>query len=121
MVPYFDGAVLDETFEVDYGAGKQVTLRRWSWDRFDELYRIVQNDDVTNHPNVFTGKLDGGKLAVDDVATGSAGAQGGQETLERFRLEVKGPDEIYAEGEQSVDAGKTWTPAWRMTYTRKKP
>lgn len=120
ITPHFDGAVLDETFEVDYGAGKQVTLRRWSWDRFDELYRILQNDDVTTHPNVFVGKLQNGKIEADDVATGSAGQQNGQDNLERFRLEVKGPDEIYVEGDNSADAGTTWTPAYKMTYTRKK-
>ncbi len=45
---------------------------------------------LTTHPNVFTGKLEDGKIAVDDLSTGSAGQQNGQETLERFRVEVKG-------------------------------
>jgi hypothetical protein len=117
---HFEGAVLDETFAADFDGNMQTTLRRWSWDRFDELYRIVQNDDESNHPNVFVGKLDGGKITADDVATASGSHRDGPEVLERFKLEVKGPDEIFAEGETSADGGKTWTPAWRMTYTRKK-
>lgn len=120
VVPYFEGAVLDETFEADLGGDKQTTLRRWSWDRFDEVYRIVQNDEESNHPNVFVGKLEGGKVMVDDVATGSGSHREGPEVFERFKLEVKGPDEIHVEGDTSSDGGKTWTPAWRMTYTRKK-
>ena len=120
VVAHFEGAVLDETFEADFGGDKQTTLRRWSWDRFDEVYRILQNDGESTHPNVFVGKLEGGKISVDNVANASGSHREGPEVLERFKLEVKGPDEIYAEGDTSADAGKTWTPAWRMTYTRKK-
>lgn len=116
----FEGAVLDESFEADIDGNRQQTLRRWAWDRFDELYRVVQIDGGTTQPHLFVGKLEGGKIQLDDSTTGSAASEGGQETFERFRLEVKSPDELLFEGEQSGDAGKTWTPAWRMTYTRAK-
>lgn len=117
---HFEGAVLDETLEMNLDGNRQLTLRRWAWDRFDELYRVLQTEGGTTHPHLFVGKLEGGKIQLDDSATGSAPVEGGQEQLERFRLEVKSPDELFLEGEQSGDAGKTWTPAWRMTYTRAK-
>ena len=120
IVAHFDGAVLDETFEGDFGGGTETTLRRWSWDRFDELYRILEIGQTTTHPNLFVGKLADGKIAADNSATGSAGLRGGQEVFERFRLEIRSADVIYLEGETSADGGKTWEPAWRMTYTRKK-
>ncbi len=120
VAAHFEGAVLDETFEAEIDGNKQQVLRRWAWDRFDELYRVMQTDLDTTHPHLFVGKLDGGKIHLDDSATGSAATQNGQETFERFRVEVKGPDELYFEGEQSGDGGKTWTPAWRMTYIRAK-
>jgi len=120
IVPIFEGAVLDETLETDFGGAVETTLRRWSWDRFKEVYRLLQNESTATQPHIYIGKLEDGKLLLDDSTTGSAGLENGQEVLHRFSLEIVSQDEIRTEGERSTDGGKTWEASYRMTYTRKK-
>lgn len=117
-----DGAVLDETSEINFGGSVVRQERRWAFDRFDQIFRIVQLDDNAFQPSVYVGKVEAEAIQVDNLGTQSGSVdESGTETFDRFTVRDLGAEGIKFEGEQSSDGGKTWTAAWRATYTRPVP
>lgn len=116
----FDGALLDEDIRVDVFGQPQRTLRRWSYDRADQLFRVHQVDFIQVSPSVYVGKLENDSMVIDNLSTQSGSVDGGTETFERWTVKDLGAEGIRIEADNSSDAGKTWAPAWRVTYTGKE-
>lgn len=116
--PIFDGRVLEEDLTYLF-AGQRRRLRRlYTFDRFRQVVRLVQIDDLTAHPNVLEGDPAVEPLAVDNLSTGTAWRVRGQSVHDRLVIRVTGPASFEIDAERSLDEGRSWMVVSRFRYTR---
>lgn len=114
----FGGALLEERLRFDRDGAQVEVERRLGWDRFQGVYRLLQFDNWTSYPAIYTGKLEDGKLTLDDLATATPVKSFGTDIFERMSWQEIGADGFRIEVETSTDAGATWEPAQRFVYKR---
>ena len=111
-----NGGMLQESYRTPSGVE---VLRTYSYDRFNERYRITQIDSHRNQMNVQEGAFDGnGKLLASNVETGTSFI-GGEGTfhgrLSIFDITDGG---FKVEYETSTDGGESWFLSAKATYSR---
>ena len=114
----FAGSLLEEEIAVTTDRPRRAR-RTWSYDRFNDVFRLVHFDTFTEHLDVFEGQEDeNGRLVLSNRETGTA-AQLYQQVLHaREVLTDIQTDSFRLEREVSMDGGETWVPEIRFTYTR---
>lgn len=119
FTPLLGGRLLEERLVYPVLDRPITAVRLHSWDRFRGRYRLAHADDLATHLNLFEGGFDdGGRLALDNLATGTSW-EGFEETLHhRWTLFDLGAEGMTAELEESTDAGESWELRARLTYRR---
>jgi len=110
------GAMIEEHFTDSQGIS---VLRRITYDRFKERYRMSQFNDFTSHLDIQEGIMEEGRLTVSNTETDTAWTGFGQTFYQRSAVFDVTKDGFKTEAEQSVDGGKNWFLNHRATYTRK--
>ena len=73
IAPLAGGDVFEETIEFTVGGRPYRATRLYSYDRFQDVYRLAYTDDFTGHLNVFAGKPgDDGRIELSNAETGTA-------------------------------------------------
>ncbi len=111
------GSLLEEEIAIATPRPRRAR-RMFSYDRFREVYRLVHFDTYSQHLDVLEGKLDGGRLELTNMGTGTT-IQIHQLTLHaRETLHDVQADSFKLNREVSNDGGEHWAPEIRFTYTR---
>ncbi|MEM9303000.1 MAG: hypothetical protein AAGE01_12860 [Pseudomonadota bacterium] len=91
----------------------------FSWDQYRDVYRVAAMDDTWGLMDIYEGRLEDGKLTVDNVRSGTTFPVGeGVERHFRLAIPIHG-DERTMVIDASTDGGQTWGPAFRVDYRRK--
>ncbi|MCP3964267.1 MAG: DUF1579 domain-containing protein [bacterium] len=115
---HFGGSLLEEEITVTTDRPRRAS-RRWSYDRFSDVFRLVHFDTFTEHLDVLEGRPDDeGRLVLSNRETGTAVRLHQQTLHAREVLHHVQADSFRLDREVSVDGGETWGPEIRFTYTR---
>jgi len=110
------GAMLQEEFTRSTGTP---VVRTFSYDRFNERYRITQIDGRRNQLDVREGNFDDeGRLIASNVETGTSFSSRGTTYHGRLSIFDITDEGFKAEYETSTDGGETWFVAAKATYSR---
>jgi len=110
------GALLIERFGDLRGGAPHRVERRWSFDRFQGIYRVVRFDDGTGQLSVFEGTFDDeGHLVLDNLASGTHTTYYGMPVHERLTVRELGPGSVEIGHELTFD-GENWQSAGRFLY-----
>ena len=121
IAPLAGGDVLEETIAFTAAGRPYRATRLYSYDRFQDLYRLAYTDDFTGHLNVFAGKPgDDGRIALSNAETGTAWKTTEGTVTERQILHDLAADGFGLDLESSSDGGTTWSTDVRFSYQRKK-
>ena len=94
-------------------------LRNFSYDKYNERYRITQIDSRRNQIDVQEGVFDDdGKLVVSNLETGTSWSGFGMTFHGRMSLFDITADGFKVEYETSTDGGENWFLNGKATYTR---
>ncbi len=111
----FNGSLLRERLVEEGGAE---IVRTYSYDRFQERYRLTQMTDATLYHDVHEGTMEDGRLTVSNVATGTPWSGFGFTVHLRISVFELGGDGFRLHQELSLDGGESWFVADKLTYTR---
>ena len=117
----FDGAAIVDVEGGDESAfaGRPMRFQgMYSYDQFQNEYRIVYTDDNTGLLDVYEGTFRNGSLVVNNVAGGTFWETDGVKQNGQVIYTYVSPTRFDLVFEQSVDGGKTWVPAFRTAYHR---
>jgi outer membrane lipoprotein-sorting protein len=113
------GRLIEERLDsTGSGTGFDV-IRTWSYDRFQQLYRVTVIDSFTGHQNILEGPLEDGRLVVSNVESGTTWKMEDMTLHTRLALHDIGPDGFHVDEETSIDGGENWFTNSRITYTHK--
>lgn len=117
-----NGALLEERFSYRGDWSDVNVVRHWSYDRFDNIYRMSSIDDFTSHLNVMQGSLENESIneaiTVDNLETGTSWRGFGYTFHERLRLSRVTSRGFEVERETSIDGGRNWFVNLKMVYQR---
>lgn len=113
----FAGSLLEEEIVVATARPRR-TRRLFTYDRFQDVFRIAHFDTFTEHLDVLEGKMTDGRLAVSDLETATPTRLYDQTIYVREVLHDLEPDAFKLDRELSTDGGETWVPDLRLSYTR---
>ncbi len=115
----FDGHLLEENLSYVGPASYPLSVKRlFSYDRFQNIFRIAVFDNFTSHLNVLEGAFEDGALVLSNLSTGSPWSVYGKTFHTRERLHDLSPDSFRVSRETSVDAGATWFVEEELSYSR---
>lgn len=117
----FDGAALIDAEGPDTAAREDRPLRfqgMYSYDQFQDKYRVIYTDDNTGLLDVYEGRFADGKLVVSNVEGGTYWMKGDQKFQARVIFTLMPPDRFDIQYEATKDQGKTWLPASRTEHYR---
>ena len=111
-----NGGLLEERFTMSSG----VEVRRaFSYDRYNERYRVTQIDSRRNWLNVQEGTFgEDGRLVISNVETGTTWSTQGMTFNDRAAIFNISDDGFEIEYETSIDGGENWFVSGKATYTR---
>lgn len=109
------GSLLEERFTDSNGIDVSRTL---SYDRFKQLYRLAQFNDLTAHMDIQEGVMADGRLTVSNAETDTSWQGFGRTFHQRISIFDVGEDGFKIEEEQSVDGGENWFVNLKATYSR---
>ena len=93
--------------------------RNFTYSDAGENYRISEYDDLTTSLDVFEGIINDTSFVFDDVSS-QFNSKGSDDTPNvRYVVSRGDKDSFVLERSVSADAGETWGPRDRFTYTRK--
>ena len=118
--PLFGGAALQERLDYTLDGSRARIVRTYTFDRIAGVYRLTSVDDFSAVLNVLEGTMADGKLVASNEKSGTFLKFGEQAVRDRQTISGIGPGGFTIEWERSLDDGKTWFVADRLTYTRKK-
>lgn len=119
--PTLDGRALAEKTTATWD-GKQWEVQIYrAYDRFQEQYRMAILDNYTGLLDIYEGRFDGALLHQSNLDSGTyVQTEEGQKLFFRGTTERISEDHFIIRGDYSADQGRTWAPAGRYEYRRKK-
>ena len=110
------GATLEETTS---NSGGNTIVRNFSYDKFQEKYRLTSINDSTTHMDVEDGVFDeDGRLVVSNVDTGTTWSGFGMTFHSRMSVFGISENAFQVEYETSIDGGENWFVSGKATYSR---
>lgn len=113
----FHGALLEQRIDLRGPIFQRDQQRSLSYDRFRELYVLSVFEQLTAHRTRLVGKLEDGKLTLDDLATETVPTMGGTPEHTRIAIHSITPEGFVLDTSFSTD-GETWQHLVRETYRR---
>lgn len=111
------GSLLREEISITTPRPRRLT-RSWTYDRFQDVYRVGSFDTFTEHLDVLEGRMnEAGRLVLTNLRTGTAGKVGEATVHVREILFDLGGNSFRLDRETSIDGGENWRPELRCTYT----
>ena len=125
IVADFDRTVLRERV---LRADGDLVETLWSYDRYQDVYRVVQSHTEAPRLNVLESEkasegenqdtVEGGRLTVSNFETGTSYTLFGMTVFERISLFGISEDGFQMELEASVDGGSSWMLLQKLSYSK---
>jgi hypothetical protein len=113
------GRMLEERYGYVEGGVPVDAIRTYTWDRFQESYRITDIDTTAGLQNILEGVFEDGRLTAGNVESGTVQSNERGSVHTRLALFDIEPDGFRIEVESSTDGGESWTTGARYTYARR--
>lgn len=115
-----DDSMIETTTQADFGGGWTVSLRfTWSYDQFNDLYRVAVMDGGFGFMGVSVGTWEGDALVLRDERTGTSVPSGnGFRAYGRISVQDIALDSYTLLVETSADSGENWSVYGRYDYRK---
>lgn len=113
-----EGLMIAETHQGRVSGESLIVETDYSFDQYRNVYRAAALDNTWGLMDIYEGDLSDGALVLTNLRAGTSFVlDDGRDLNFRLTIPVSG-DERVMTVDQSIDAGASWTPFFRLTYKR---
>ncbi len=114
----FHGSLIEEEISYDAGEFPWKVRRLFTYDRFQDVFRIGHFDNFTSHLDILEGAMEDGRLIVSNLKSGTPWEVYDRTYHTREIIHDIREDSFTRDRQTSTDGGKSWITTAIFSYTR---